>query len=295
MNLRAIASALAIVLGMWLLLGGIFSQDPADQEVGQDMLIHNSPLKYKVILLVLDAFRLDYYHRFGLLAKYVKLHPNNSRLLQVKAQTPTMTAERIQAMVTGTELSSPSFLANFLSRESHTDNILLRVQDSSLLLGDDTWEKLFPFARSVPCRSFDVADFDSCDNAVKDNIFAGIAGGYHLIVGHMLGLDHIGHTYGSTRGWRTSDKLDEIEEFVERLIQGIDSQTILLLVGDHGMKTDGNHGGGSDAETNTALLFFSHNQGFMLPKQTIPWHSQTALAPTLALFLNVSVPANTLA
>jgi hypothetical protein len=61
------------------------------------------------------------------------------------------------------------------------------------------------------------------------------------------------------------------------------------------MKSDGNHGGGTDTERNTALMFFSHNKGFMLPTQTIPWHSQTSLAPTLALFLNVSVPANTLA
>lgn len=82
------------------------------------MLISNSTLKYKVVFLVLDAFRLDYYHRFGLMSHYLKTHPNNSRLLQMSAESPTMTAERIQAMMTGTELSAPSFLSNFLSSKS---------------------------------------------------------------------------------------------------------------------------------------------------------------------------------
>lgn len=125
-------------------------------------------------------------------------------------------------MMSGTELSAPSFLANFLSSKSTVDSIPQRVANSSLLLGDDTWEKLYGFSKTVPCSSFDVADFDSCDRAVTDHIFDGLSRNYSFIVGHMLGLDHIGHTYASTRVWRIDDKLDEMEDFLEKLIEAID-------------------------------------------------------------------------
>jgi predicted AlkP superfamily pyrophosphatase or phosphodiesterase len=158
-----------LLAGMRFILSGLFYTDPIDVEIGTTMLIRNSPVKFKVILIVLDAFRLDYYHRFGLMAKYVLGHPNNSRLVQMVANSPTMTAERIQAMMTGTELSQPSVLANFMSSKLQTDNIINKV-NSSLLLGDDTWDKLFNFSKVITCRSFDVADIDSCDRVVSDNL-----------------------------------------------------------------------------------------------------------------------------
>jgi hypothetical protein len=80
-----VSAALLLVLGLWALLGAVFHADPLEAEQGHDMLIQSSPLKYKVVLIVLDAFRLDYYHRFGLMAKYVKDHPQKARLLQMKA------------------------------------------------------------------------------------------------------------------------------------------------------------------------------------------------------------------
>lgn len=37
---------------------------------------------------------------------------------------------------------------------------------------------------------------------------------YNFIVGHMLGLDHIGHTYGSVGTKLTDQKLIHLETFV---------------------------------------------------------------------------------
>lgn len=75
-----------------------------------------------------------------------------------------------------------------------------------------------------------------------------------------------------------------------KLVLELDDQTILLVVGDHGMKDDGNHGGSTDAETNTALLVFSKQSLIDVPASD----RQIAIAPTLSLLLNVSVPTNCL-
>jgi phosphatidylinositol glycan class O len=37
----------------------------------------------------------------------------------------------------------------------------------------------------------------------------------------------------------------------------IDSNTILIVIGDHGMSESGNHGGNSPLETDTVLFFYS--------------------------------------
>ena len=162
-------SFILIAVGIWMMFSALFSSDPIDNLKGTTMLISNSPLRFKVILLVLDAYRLDYLHRVGLLERYASQHPNNSRIVRMKASFPTMTAERIQAMMTGTELSQPSVLANFMSEKTQVDSIPNKI-NASLLLGDDTWNKLYNFNKTITCRSFDVADLDTCDSTVINNL-----------------------------------------------------------------------------------------------------------------------------
>jgi hypothetical protein len=164
-----LSSFILITVAVWLVWSAIFASDPTDTEVGDTMLIKDSPISFKVVLLVLDAYRMDYLHRQGILEKYVHSHPSSARFLKMKASFPTMTAERIQVMMTGTELSQPSVLANFMSEKSNLDSIPKKIRNS-LLLGDDTWIKLYDFERAITCRSFDVADLDTCDNTVTDNL-----------------------------------------------------------------------------------------------------------------------------
>ena len=92
-------------------------------------------------------------------------------------------------------------------------------------IGDDTWTRLFPdtFARSYPFPSFDVADLDTVDAGVAallplelqgrvadaarvyDSMAAEAAAvgqdtaPSDIVVAHMLGVDHTGHTCVSSR------------------------------------------------------------------------------------------------
>jgi phosphatidylinositol glycan class O len=58
-------------------------------------------------------------------------------------------------------------------------------------------------------------------------------------------------------------KIIQISSFFEKLINQIDENTLLLIVGDHGMKSNGNHGGDSDEEKDTFLFGFKKNANFV--------------------------------
>jgi len=80
-----IAGLVFATVGMWLMFRALFASEPASAEQGTTMLISDSPIRFKVILLVLDAYRLDYLNRAGLLKRYIEQHPHNSRFLNMKA------------------------------------------------------------------------------------------------------------------------------------------------------------------------------------------------------------------
>ncbi len=76
---------------------------------------------------------------------------------------------------------------------------------------------------------------------------------------------------------------------------------MILVLGDHGMTPDGNHGGASDYETMAAL--FVHSSIALLPEERVSVESQSEssnsihrqvnqidLVPTLALLLGVPIP-----
>lgn len=91
-----------------------------------------------------------------------------------------------------------------------------------------------------------VADLHSCDRMVIDNLITEYKSGkYQMVIGHFLGLDHIGHTFSSVSTAQTTYKLNEISGFLDKVVEAMDDRTVLLVLGDHGMKSDGNHGGSS--------------------------------------------------
>ena len=84
-----------------------------------------------------------------------------------------------------------------------------------------------------------------------------------VLLFHFLGLDHIGHAF-SARKDLVDLKLEEMDSFVAELQDWIANEdaksgrrTLTLVMGDHGMTLDGNHGGGSPEETRAAAVFLA--------------------------------------
>ncbi|CAM42209.2 putative ethanolamine phosphotransferase [Leishmania braziliensis MHOM/BR/75/M2904] len=203
------------------------------------------------------------------------------------ADPPTTTAQRLKAIATGT---MPAFLeagSNFNSEAVEMDSVVGQMNGSAVLLGDDTWERLFPntptrrhWKKAVGIPSFDVADFDTNDDAVLAEVYSALAaetpeavlraaatspaeaeqqeGPARLVVAHFLGIDHIGHRISSDNPFMNAKilQLDQMLRNISRTLRerATSMNTMLLVLGDHGMTNSGDHGGDSAQETDTFLF-----------------------------------------
>ena len=88
-----------------------------------------------------------------------------------KADSPTVTMQRIKAITTG---NIPSFFDvknNFNAMEINEDNIieqLLKHNKTISFYGDDTWTNMYPnhFRTQYPFDSFNVNDIETVDNGI---------------------------------------------------------------------------------------------------------------------------------
>ncbi|ORY23418.1 phosphoethanolamine N-methyltransferase [Naematelia encephala] len=287
----------------------------------------------KAIILVIDALRTDFIsphhpvppspNHHGVLtlpAELTASHPGHSIILNGYSDPPTTTMQRIKGFTTG---SLPTFVdagSNFASTAIEEDSIISQLVAAGKkvgFMGDDTWVNLFPdsFTFSHPFDSFNVEDLHTVDNGVIDNILPYLhpenASRWDVLIGHFLGVDHVGHRVGPERDTMRT-KLEQMNQVVRDVVELMDDETLLVLLGDHGMDSKGNHGGDSDMETAAALWLYSKGvpliggvdnprlvnswPTYTFPGSTTPLRhvNQIDLVPTLALLLGVPIPFNNL-
>lgn len=61
---------------------------------------------------------------------------------------------------------------------------------------------------------------------------------WDVVIAHFLGVDHCGHKYGPLHS-EMSRKLDEMNKEIEKVIEQMDDETTLYVIGDHGMTVTG--------------------------------------------------------
>ena len=72
---------------------------------------------------------------------------------------------------------------------------------------------------------------------------------------HMIGVDCAGHTFGSKHP-EIERKLRENEARIKKVIEMMDEKTTLMVFGDHGLTTNGDHGVNSLQEMRTAMFTY---------------------------------------
>ncbi|CAI9631151.1 unnamed protein product [Alternaria burnsii] len=254
-----------------------------------------------------------FHNAFPILYETAKNQPQNAFLLPFIADPPTATMQRLKGLTTGT---LPTFIdvgSNFAGQEIEEDNLVGQMKNASkrvVHLGDDTWHALFPnyFEPNLTHAydSFNVWDLHTVDNGVTEHIFpllkAENATKWDVIFGHYLGVDHAGHRYGPDHPAMTA-KLNQMDDVFRRMIEEIDDDTLLVVMGDHGMDGKGDHGGESDDEIQAALWMYSKKGVFGRSDSaytTPPSNAKTRpvgqidLVPTLSLLLGLPIPFNNL-
>ena len=292
-----------------------------------------TPRFKKMVVVVVDALRFDfvipveedarspranenYHNNFPVLYELAQREPENAVLLKFVANPPTTTLQRLKGLTTG---SLPTFIdagSNFNGDAITEDNWVLQLARHNrtvAVVGDDTWSALFGQhlspALSRPYDSLNVWDLHTVDNGVVQHMLPLLhpqnASRWDVLVGHMLGVDHAGHRYGPDHhGMR--DKLRETNAFVADVARAIDDDTLLVVMGDHGMDRTGNHGGESADEVNSTLFLYAKpGTAPFAPKPRAAYDpsnlgvnyrsvDQIDLVPTVSLLLGLPVPFNNL-
>lgn len=80
-------------------------------------------------------------------------------------------------------------------------------------VGDDIWSGLFGkyFDKMYPYPSFNVRDLDSLDDYAFKHLHEEIKkDNFTLLVGHVIGIDHAGHSFDSSNS-EVERKIHDIE------------------------------------------------------------------------------------
>lgn len=266
--------------------------------------------KTRVVLLVVDALKYDFAHwyndnsstssyyrnKLSIIHELLENQPINSRLYKFIADPPTTTMQRLKGLTTG---SLPTFIdigSNFASESINEDNIVdQNIANGIVFMGDDTWTNLFPgkFRRQFPSPSFNVWDLDSVDKDVRYRMFFEMKKrDWSLLIAHVLGIDHCGHKHGANHPEMTR-KLNDTNTLIKEIVESLEEDTVLFVVGDHGMTESGDHGGDSSNEVEAAMFVYSKVPlvKYDLSRNTV---NQIDLVPTLASILGISIPFSNL-
>ncbi|KAI3405237.2 GPI13 [Candida oxycetoniae] len=276
----------------------------------------------KAIILVIDALRFDfvipvpcssknYHNNFPILHQLAQR--DNGVLLKFIADPPTTTLQRLKGLTTG---SLPTILdagSNFNGEAIEEDNWLLQLHRKNktiAFVGDDTWTSLFNEyidpELSFPYDSLNVWDLHTVDNGVIKHLFPLIkSNNWDILIGHFLGVDHVGHRFGPEH-YSMKEKLNQMNEVVDKVVNNLDNNTLLVIMGDHGMDYTGNHGGDAPDELESTLFMYSkgENNKFLKKQREIydinemgknyRQVNQIDLVPTISLLLGLPIPFNNL-
>jgi hypothetical protein len=279
-----------------------------------------------VIVLLIDALRWDflvwndtisahdtsiphYMNKLPIVRELLKSEEDNALVFKLIADPPTTTAQRLKGITTG---GLPTFIDlknNFNSSSVSEDNIVRQLRENSkntVLMGDDTWLNLYPddFSHAYVYPSFNVRDLHTVDQGCILHLHEALEkhayGNVDFLVAHFLGVDHVGHTYSPYHPVMQS-KLQEMNSIINNTVQHLPSNSLLLIMGDHGMTADGNHGGASAEETDAGLFAYTNRpDGFWQPSSSssssssLPDVRQIDLVPSIALALGLPIPFSSL-
>ncbi|KAI5954811.1 LAS21 [Candida theae] len=318
------------IVGFVLFLCGFFPSKvvlPGTNTFLQQDLNHQSPFLdtkskpqfEKLILMVVDAMRADFCFSEESNFQYLHQLINDGHAIPLTtfSNPPTVTLPRLKGITTG---GTPSFLDAILNvADDYDDSQGLHAQDSWVhqfkqlnksihFFGDDTWLKLFPteFGEFEGTNSFFVSDFTEVDNNVTRHLDHQLSSNsnWDALILHYLGLDHIGHK-GGPHSTFMKPKQQEMDSILKRLYKHTqqNQDTLIVLMGDHGMNEVGNHGGSSAGETSAAMAFISPKFKVSNAKAPLPSSTdysyydkifQIDLVPTLSSLFSFPIPKNSL-
>ncbi|GFT70607.1 GPI ethanolamine phosphate transferase 2 [Nephila pilipes] len=263
----------------------------------------------RIVIILIDALRADFIPSilsnpdFNTSLPFTEgLIKNESAISFInKVHSPTVTMPRIITFNTGDVSNFMDAFTNLDASELKKDSLLHQAQLNNLksvFYGDETWLKLFPdlFIRSEGTHSFFVSDYQEVDINVTRHLNLEFSKkDWNIMILHYLGVDHIGHAFGPYSNLLPS-KLKEMDEVIELIYNNLKNkskmQSMIVICGDHGMNNGGNHGGITESELLTPLIFINTNSSVFQTNSKRKKIDQVDFAPTMSTLLSIPIPIN---
>lgn len=259
-------------------------------------------------MVVLDGFRYDYFERHKNYTPFLHSKLDNSITFKMKAGMPTVTMPQIKSILTGNKATYTDLLWNFGTDgiKIKQDNFIQQLKNKHKKIhfyGDDTWIKLFPhpfFDDYDGTHSFYVHDHTEVDNNVTRHVNDNLNDNQpDVLILHYLGIDHIGHSEkpDTQLGIETLNyKFSEMDGIIQKIYDNTDAEkTLFLITGDHGMDSNGIHGGSDYTElyTFSMVLFpekFNGAKFGILNSEELEKINLVDLSATISPLLDLPLP-----
>ncbi|GAU22458.1 hypothetical protein TSUD_123450 [Trifolium subterraneum] len=229
------------------------------------------PSVNRLVIIVMLSESKPWMDKLQVLKNMSSSQPPSAEIFKVIADPPTTSLQRLKGLTTG---GLPTFVDvgnSFGAPAIVEDNFINQLFQNGkkvVMMGDDTWTQLFPhhFERSYPYPSFNVKDLHTVDNGCIEHLFPSLyEEDWDVLIAHFLGVDHAGHLFG-VDSTPMIEKVVHYNNHLESGPGGLHENTLLVVMGDHGQTLNGDHGGGSAEEVETAMFAMS----FKEPLSSVP-------------------------
>ena len=260
----------------------------------------------KVILIMSDALRYDVAKsHMGFLGHLVET--KQATLYKIIGELPSMSRPMYETIHTGMPTSEHGIIANTINRRSSVPNVFQCVVEAGKVTAAVAYYWVSELYNRAPFDWIDDKEVDDekffvqhgrfhrTDDYPDEESFASAASlvrrfspDYLLL--HPVMMDYTGETYGSDSSQyrRQAIKQDVLlgTVFMEWRERGY----TLLITGDHGINSDGHHGGTSPEQREVPLFIISPDgNGKGDTGETV---SHLNIAPTILNLLDISIPSS---
>ena len=188
----------------------------------------------RVIWILIDALRYDFAvydesldpnppphrNKMPFIRDLLRERPQHAKLFKSIADPPTTTMQRLKALTTGGLPTFVDFSMNFNSYEVSEDSLPQQCHQNGrhiTFIGDDIWLGLYPshFDRVFAFPGLNVFDLDTEDNEVRKHLIPEVEkDDADFLIGHLLGVDHCGHTHSPSHSCMAR-KLSEMNDMLQ--------------------------------------------------------------------------------
>ena len=272
----------------------------------------------KIIYILCDGLRKDTaINEMGYLHQLT--NKNKATFFTIQTELPTLSRTMYESICTGTPPDIHGITSNLVLRRSKMPNIFQIMADHQLtnaIVAYYWFSELyihFPYDPlndkdiNPPLQGFKIPEdqgyinppmqfgrfYEACTlNNDEDIINQGAALIHQyrpdFIMIHPMSIDTVGHEFTSdSKQYRTSARI--LDNYLSRFIDDWHNQKYEIFIGaDHGMNSDGQHGGSSEELSHTPLFYLpSDGKGKGWSGLTC---SQLAIAPTILSLMGLPIP-----